>query len=338
MNTDIVKSLLFRLPPESAHHLALHALNLAYTSGISRFLFGTPPPAPRTVMGLHFPNPIGLAAGFDKNAQCINGLGSLGFGFLEVGTVTPRPQAGNPSPRLFRLPKFRAVINRMGFNNLGVDHLIKNVQQRRYSGILGINLGKNATTPLENAVDDYLYGLQRVYPHADYITINISSPNTKNLRQLQHADELKQMLQVLKNAQTTLAKTHQKYVPLVLKIAPDLTQPEIVTIAQICLENQMDGIIATNTTLSRIGVESVQHGQETGGLSGAPLTTQATEVVRLLTQTLQNKIPVIASGGVMTVADVQEKFAAGASLVQIYTGLIYQGTGLVRQAVEAVAK
>jgi len=338
MNTDIVKSLLFRLPPESAHHLALNALNLAYATGISRFLFGTPPSVPRTVMGLHFPNPIGLAAGFDKNAQCINGLGSLGFGFLEVGTVTPRPQSGNPQPRLFRLPESQAVINRMGFNNLGVDHLLKNVQQRRYSGILGINLGKNATTPLENAVDDYLYGLQRVYPHADYITINISSPNTKNLRQLQQANELQQMLQVLKNAQTTLAETHQKYVPLVLKIAPDLSSEEIVEIAKICLENQMDGIIATNTTLSRIGVESLQHGQETGGLSGAPLTSRATEVVRLLTQTLQHKIPVIASGGVMTVADVQEKFAAGASLVQIYTGLIYQGTGFVRQAIEASAK
>ena len=338
MNTDIVKSLLFRLPPESAHHLALNALNLAYATGISRFLFGTPPSVPRTVMGLHFPNPIGLAAGFDKNAQCINGLGSLGFGFLEVGTVTPRPQAGNPQPRLFRLPESQAVINRMGFNNLGVDHLLKNVQQRRYSGILGINLGKNATTPLENAVDDYLYGLQRVYPHADYITINISSPNTKNLRQLQQANELQQMLQVLKNAQTTLAETHQKYVPLVLKIAPDLSSEEIVEIAKICLENQMDGIIATNTTLSRMGVESLQHGQETGGLSGAPLTSRATEVVRLLTQTLQHKIPVIASGGVMTVADVQEKFAAGASLVQIYTGLIYQGTGFVRQAIEASAK
>jgi len=338
MNTDIVKSLLFRLPPESAHHLALNALNLAYATGISRFLFGTPPSVPRTVMGLHFPNPIGLAAGFDKNAQCINGLGSLGFGFLEVGTVTPRPQSGNPQPRLFRLPESQAVINRMGFNNLGVDHLLKNVQQRRYLGILGINLGKNATTPLENAVDDYLYGLQRVYPHADYITINISSPNTKNLRQLQQANELQQMLQVLKNAQTTLAETHQKYVPLVLKIAPDLSSEEIVEIAKICLENQMDGIIATNTTLSRMGVESLQHGQETGGLSGAPLTSRATEVVRLLTQTLQHKIPVIASGGVMTVADVQEKFAAGASLVQIYTGLIYQGTGFVRQAIEASAK
>jgi len=338
MNTDIAKFLLFRLSPESAHYFALHALNLAYTSGISRFLFGTPPPVPRTVMGLHFPNPIGLAAGFDKNAQCINGLGSLGFGFLEVGTVTPRPQSGNPQPRLFRLPKSRAIINRMGFNNLGVEYLINKVQQRHYSGILGINLGKNATTPLENAVDDYLYGLQRVYPYADYITINISSPNTKNLRQLQHGDELQQMLQVLKDAQTTLAKTHQKYVPLVLKIAPDLSSEEIIEIAEICLKNQMDGIIATNTTLSRIGVESLRHGQETGGLSGAPLTSRATEVVRLLTQTLQHKIPVIASGGVMTVADVQEKFAAGASLVQIYTGLIYQGTGFVRQAIEVIAK
>jgi dihydroorotate dehydrogenase len=331
-------TLLLRLSPEFAHTVALHALNLAYTTKLNGLLFGTPPFAPRTVMGLRFPNPIGLAAGFDKNAQCINGLGSLGFGFIEVGTVTPRPQLGNPRPRLFRLPRAQAIINRMGFNNLGVEQLIANVRHRRYAGILGINLGKNATTPLENAVDDYLYGLQRVYPHADYITLNISSPNTQNLRRLQHGAELQQMLQVLKAAQITLATTHQKYVPLVLKIAPDLTREEIVDIAEICLKNQIDGIIATNTTLSRTGVETLSNAQETGGLSGAPLTTRATEVVHLLTQTLQGKIPIIASGGVMTVTDVQAKFAAGASLVQIYTGLIYQGTGLVHRAVRAVAK
>lgn len=335
MNT-LTKFLLHRLPPEPAHHLALRALNFADRIGMATVLFGKPLQTPRTVMGLNFPNPIGLAAGFDKNAQCINGLGNLGFGFLEVGTVTPRPQSGNPQPRLFRLSKAHAVINRMGFNNLGVEHVVKNVQQRRYTGILGINLGKNATTPLENAVDDYLYGLQHVYPHADYITINISSPNTKNLRKLQHGDELHQMLQQLKSTQTSLATTHRKYVPLVLKIAPDLSYEEIVEIANVCLINQMDGIIATNTTLSRTGVESLPYGQEVGGLSGAPLTERATEVVQLLTEALHGKIPVIASGGVMTVADVQAKFAAGASLVQIYTGLIYHGPQLVRQAVQAV--
>ncbi len=335
---NLIKFLLHQLPPESAHHFALLALKLAEQSGMARLLFGKPLQAPRTVMGLNFPNPIGLAAGFDKNAQCIDGLGTLGFGFLEVGTVTPRPQPGNPQPRLFRLSRSHAIINRMGFNNLGVEHLVENVRRRRYSGILGINLGKNATTPLENAVEDYLYGLQHVYPHADYVTINISSPNTKNLRKLQHGDELHQMLQQVKSAQTSLATENRKYVPLVLKIAPDLSREEIIEIANICVNNQMDGIIATNTTLSRVGVENVQYGQETGGLSGAPLTEQATEVVQLLTETLQGKIPVIASGGVMTVADVQAKFAAGASLVQIYTGLIYHGQHLVRQAVQAAAK
>lgn len=337
MNT-LIKTLLHQLPPESAHTIALRALNLADKTGIAPLLFGKPLEAPRTVMGLKFPNPIGLAAGFDKNAQCIDGLGRLGFGFLEVGTVTPRPQSGNPRPRLFRLSQAHAIINRMGFNNLGVEHLLENVRRRRYSGILGINLGKNATTPLENAVDDYLYGLHQVYPHADYITINISSPNTKNLRKLQHGDELHQMLQQLKSAQTSLATSHRKYVPLVLKIAPDLSHEEIVEIAHICITNQMDGIIATNTTLSRVGVESLQQGQEAGGLSGAPLTERATEVVQLLTETLQGKIPVIASGGVMTVADVQAKFTAGASLVQIYTGLVYHGHQLVHQAVQAAAK
>lgn len=337
MNT-LIKTLLHQLPPESAHAIALRALNLADKTGIAPLLFGKPLEAPRTVMGLKFPNPIGLAAGFDKNAQCIDGLGRLGFGFLEVGTVTPRPQSGNPRPRLFRLSQAHAIINRMGFNNLGVEHLLENVRRRRYSGILGINLGKNATTPLENAVDDYLYGLHQVYPHADYITINISSPNTKNLRKLQHGDELHQMLQQLKSAQTSLATSHRKYVPLVLKIAPDLSHEEIVEIAHICITNQMDGIIATNTTLSRVGVESLQQGQEAGGLSGAPLTERATEVVQLLTETLQGKIPVIASGGVMTVADVQAKFTAGASLVQIYTGLVYHGHQLVHQAVQAAAK
>lgn len=334
----MLHSLLLRLPPESAHAVALRALNFAYITGLSRLLFATPPAAPRTVMGLQFPNPIGLAAGFDKNGICINGLGSLGFGFIEVGTVTPRPQLGNPKPRLFRLPADQAIINRMGFNNLGVAHLIVQVQQRRYSGILGINLGKNATTPLENSADDYLWSLQQVYPYVDYVTINISSPNTQNLRQLQHGHELRHILDVLKTAQTNLATTHQKYVPLVLKIAPDLTPVEITDIAQACLENQIDGIIATNTTLSREGVAHLPHGQETGGLSGKPLTTQATKVLQILLETVQNKIPVIASGGVMTVADVEAKFAAGASLVQIYSGLIYQGTNLIHQAVRAIAK
>jgi dihydroorotate dehydrogenase len=285
-------------------------------------------------MGLNFPNPVGLAAGMDKNAEYIDSLAALGFGFIEVGTVTPRPQSGNPKPRLFRLPRAGAVINRMGFNNQGVDQLVKNIQQASFGGLIGINIGKNFDTPLEKAVDDYLVCLHKVYAVADYVTVNISSPNTPGLRQLQLGEELERLLSALKNAQLQLAKVHKKYVPLVVKIAPDLSDAELVAIANQLLASQIDGVIATNTTLSRVGVENQPSANEMGGLSGAPLLGRATQVVQQLSATLQGQIPIIAAGGVMSGADAQEKIKAGASLVQIYTGLIYRGPMLVKEIID----
>jgi dihydroorotate dehydrogenase len=330
---SLLRPLLFTLPPEVAHHLTLKTLNAVYLMKLSQLLFGKIPSAPCTVMGLNFPNLVGLAAGLDKNAECIDGLAALGFGFIEVGTVTPRPQPGNPSPRLFRLPKAQALINRMGFNNQGVDKLIANVQKARFSGILGINIGKNFDTPLEKAIDDYLIGLHKVYAYADYVAVNISSPNTPGLRQLQQGDELQNLLNALKQAQQQLAKQHKKYVPLVVKIAPDLDEQALNGLAEKLLAHQIDGVIATNTTLSRTGVENLPFADETGGLSGAPLTKRSTQIVQHLNHRLQRKIPIIAAGGVMSVADAQEKLEAGASLVQIYTGLIYKGPALVKKIV-----
>ena len=332
---SLLRPLLFTLPPEVAHHFTLQTLNTLYYLKLSRLLFGKTVSAPCTVIGLSFPNPIGLAAGLDKNAECIDGLAALGFGFIEVGTVTPRPQPGNPSPRLFRLPKAQALINRMGFNNQGVDQLIANIQKARFSGILGINIGKNFDTPLENATDDYLIGLQKIYAYADYVAVNISSPNTPGLRQLQQGDELENLLSSLKQAQQQLAKQHKKYVPLVVKIAPDLSDNALSELAEKLLAHQIDGVIATNTTLSRAGVENLPSADETGGLSGAPLTKRATQIVQHLNHTLQGKIPIIAAGGVMSAADAQEKLEAGASLVQIYTGLIYKGPYLVKEIVNS---
>lgn len=331
---SLLRPLLFQLSPETAHNITLHSLKILHALKLTQLIFGKSKigvDAPITVMGLNFPNSVGLAAGMDKNAECINGLAALGFGFIEVGTVTPRPQSGNPKPRLFRLPAAQAVINRMGFNNEGVDKLIKNVQKANYKGILGINIGKNFDTPLDKAVDDYLICLEKVYTYADYVTINISSPNTQGLRQLQKGDELDRLLTGLKEAQQQLATQHNKYVPLVVKIAPDLSETEIVSIAEKLLAHKIDGVIATNTTLSRESVENLPHSKEAGGLSGAPLSARATEVVQQLSAALNNKIPIIAAGGVMSAADAQDKFKAGASLVQIYTGLIYQGPGLIKE-------
>ncbi|MCK5717578.1 MAG: quinone-dependent dihydroorotate dehydrogenase, partial [Thiomargarita sp.] len=293
--------------------------------------FGCQHAAPYTVMGLNFPNAVGLAAGMDKNAEYIDSLAALGFGFIEVGTVTPRPQSGNPEPRLFRLPQAQGIINRMGFNNQGVDQLIQNVKKSHFKGILGINIGKNFDTPLEKAVDDYLIGLQKVYQYADYVTVNISSPNTPGLRDLQQDTALEQLLKSLTQAQKKLAQQHDKYVPLLIKIAPDLTDIEVTALADTVLKYAIDGIIATNTTLSRAGVENLEHAHEQGGLSGAPLSKRATEIVAQLSDSLQGKIPIIAAGGIMSAADAQDKIKAGASLVQIYTGLIYQGPHLVKK-------
>ncbi len=329
----IVRPLLFTLNPEKAHNLTLLALNNQWGAGITRLMIGKVPSKPCTVMGMDFPNPVGLAAGMDKNASHINGLSHLGFGFIEVGTITPRPQQGNPKPRLFRIPQTKGIINRMGFNNLGVDKLIANLQQANYQGILGINLGKNATTPLENALDDYIMGLLKVYPYADYLVINISSPNTKDLRQLQHGDELDNLLCGLKQAHEQACQQYGRYVPLAVKISPDMDNESLKIIADKLLKYKIDAVIATNTTIAREKVIRYKYGEEEGGLSGAPLTEQATQIVWQLKQLLQNDIPIIATGGIMTPNDAKEKLQAGASLVQVYSGLIYYGPTLVRDIV-----
>ena len=326
-----LRPLLFKLAPETAHRVTLQSLETLYRLKLAPLFFGCQHAAPCTVMGLNFPNAVGLAAGMDKNAEYIDSLAALGFGFIEVGTVTPRPQIGNPQPRLFRLPQAHGIINRMGFNNQGVDQLIRNVKKSHFKGILGINIGKNFDTPLEKAVDDYLIGLQKVYQYADYVTVNISSPNTPGLRDLQQDTALEQLLKTLTHAQKNLAQQHQKYVPLLIKIAPDLTDIEVAALANTVLKYAIDGIIATNTTLSRAGVENLEHANEQGGLSGAPLSKRATEIVSQLSDRLQGKIPIIAAGGIMSAADAQDKIKAGASLVQIYTGLIYQGPHLVKK-------
>ena len=299
--------------------------------------FDSAPPRsnPVDVMGLQFPNRIGLAAGLDKNAVAVDGLSQLGFGFIEVGTVTPRAQPGNPAPRLFRLPEQQAIINRMGFNNAGVDALVARLKHVRYRGILGINIGKNFDTPLERAADDYLLCLNKVYPFASYVTINISSPNTKNLRQLQDDAALNQLLSTVKARQAQLAEQHGRYVPLVLKIAPDLEDEQVIHIADALRRHRIDGVIATNTTLSRAGVKASPLASEAGGLSGAPLFEQSTRVVWQLAQALAGELPIIAAGGITNGEQACAKLAAGAALVQIYSGLIYRGPGLVRECVAA---
>jgi dihydroorotate dehydrogenase len=288
-------------------------------------------------MGLQFPNRVGLAAGLDKNGIAVDGLARLGFGFIEVGTVTPRPQPGNPKPRLFRLPEHRAIINRMGFNNGGVDNLLTNLERVNYKGILGINIGKNATTPIEQATDDYLLCLDKAYARASYITVNISSPNTKNLRQLQGESELDALLGALKVRQAELAQLHGRYVPLALKIAPDLDDAQISQIADALRRHHIDAVIATNTTLSREGVESSPVASEAGGLSGAPVFEKSTAVVRKLAAALAGELPIIAAGGIDSADKAQAKIAAGAALVQLYSGLIFRGPGLVKECIRALA-
>lgn len=336
MSYSLVRPLLFRLDAERAHHLTLQALQAAYLSGLSRLMPKPPACRTRRVMGLDFPNPVGLAAGLDKNGAYIDALAELGFGFLEVGTVTPRPQPGNPLPRLFRIPEAQGVINRFGFNNDGVDALVANVQRANYRGILGINIGKNFDTPIERATEDYLICLRKVYAHASYVTVNISSPNTKNLRQLQDKDALEGLLRALKQAQTALADQHAKYVPIALKIAPDLVTEQIVEIADLLLAHRIDAVIATNTTLSREGVEGLPNADETGGLSGAPVRTKSTAVIKQLSLALGKEIPIIGVGGILEGLDAQEKIKAGASLVQLYSGLVYRGPALVREACAAL--
>ena len=334
----LLRPLLFALDAESAHHLTLESLQLAARTGIIRACTRSAAATPRTIMGIEFPNPVGLAAGLDKNGDYIDALAALGFGFLEIGTVTPRPQPGNPRPRLFRLPAAQAIINRMGFNNHGVDALIANVQRAQFRGVLGINIGKNFDTPMARAADDYLACLRKVYTHASYITVNISSPNTTNLRQLQQSDELGQLLAALKQERARLSDRHGRRVPLALKIAPDLDQSQISAIAGLLVTHGIDAVIATNTTIARESVAQLPHGAEAGGLSGAPLTAQAQSVTAQLAAALAGAVPVIGVGGIMSGADAVARIVAGASLIQIYTGLIYAGPGLVGDCVDAISK
>ncbi|MFP5392242.1 MAG: quinone-dependent dihydroorotate dehydrogenase [Gammaproteobacteria bacterium] len=338
---SLARPLLFTLNPEAAHNVTLPALRSAASLGLTS-MFAKPAPDPRTVMGLTFPNPVGLAAGLDKDGAYIDGLAALGFGFIEVGTVTPLGQPGNPKPRIFRLPAKQAVINRMGFNNGGVDAFVRNVQASRFYqdklGILGLNIGKNAATPIENAVDDYLICLEKVYPYASYVTVNISSPNTKNLRQLQGGSELDGLLSKLKDAQLRLADQHKRYVPLALKIAPDVDGDQIKEIAGALLRHKIDGVIATNTTLNHREVDRLRHGLETGGVSGRPVFELSNIVIRALKAELGDAIPIIGVGGILAGKDAQEKIKVGASLVQLYTGLIYRGPALINECAKALRK
>ena len=336
----LARPLLFQMDPERAHELTLDALARTQRTPLACLYGEARVEDPYTVAGLTFPNRIGLAAGLDKNGRCIDGLAALGFGFIEVGTVTPRPQPGNPKPRMFRLPQAQALINRLGFNNDGLEAFIANVQRARFrneGGILGLNIGKNASTPIERAADDYLMGLAGVYPYADYVTVNISSPNTQNLRSLQSDAALDALLDAIAQRREALADQHGRRVPLFVKIAPDLDDAQVEVIAHTLRRHGIDGVVATNTTVARNAVQHLPHGQETGGLSGRPVFEASNRVIRRLRQALGAGYPIIGVGGVMSGADARAKIEAGADLVQIYTGLIYQGPALVRDAALAVA-
>jgi dihydroorotate dehydrogenase len=337
----LARPALFAMDAETAHEVTLSGLQRAYECGATRKLMHAQPKAPCTLMGMQLANPIGLAAGLDKNGAYIDALGNLGFGFIEVGTVTPRAQPGNPKPRMFRLPRANALINRLGFNNQGLDAFLANVQRsqwRKQGGILGLNIGKNADTPIERAADDYLIGLEGVYPHADYVTVNISSPNTKNLRALQSGDELSSLLAQLADKRRAQEDQHQRRVPMAVKIAPDLTQDQIDAIADTLPRHGIDGVIATNTTLSRDAVTGQAHADEAGGLSGAPVHELSLKVIRRLKEQLGDSLAIIGVGGVMSGQQAREKMAAGADAVQLYTGLIYRGPALVGECVNAVQK
>lgn len=325
---SLLKKILFQLDPETSHHIGMQGLQIAYQTGMSRFI-GNKNVNPKNVMGLTFANSIGLAAGLDKNADYVDALAALGFGFIEIGTVTPKPQIGNPKPRLFRLKEHEAIINRMGFNNHGVEYVAKKLEKISYRGILGVNIGKNKDTPLGKSIEDYLIGFRELNKFASYITINISSPNTPGLRALQHSDALTDLLKAMKQEQSNLFASQKRYLPLVVKIAPDLSFDEIDEVAEILLQQKIDGVIATNTTIDREAVANSRYANETGGLSGKPLTARSTQVIARLHATLKNVIPIIASGGVMDEASAKEKLATGAQLLQIYSGFIYEGPGLI---------
>ncbi|OWY39565.1 dihydroorotate dehydrogenase (quinone) [Xenophilus sp. AP218F] len=334
----LMRPLLFKMDAETAHEQTLKLLDIGHKLRLSQLGFRPAVRHPVQAMGLTFPNAVGLAAGLDKNGAHIDALAPMGFGFIEIGTITPRPQDGNPKPRMFRLPEHEGIINRMGFNNLGVDVLLENVRNCKFKGILGINIGKNAVTPIENAVDDYLICLDKVYPCASYVAVNISSPNTKNLRQLQQGDELEKLLAALKARQQALADQHGRYVPLAVKIAPDLDDEQVAAIAQLLTRHGIDGVIATNTTLSRSEVAGHPRAEEAGGLSGAPVRERSTRLIRKLAKELDGSLPIIGVGGILSGADAVEKLEAGAALVQIYSGMVYRGPELVADCSQAIAR
>ena len=335
---DFVRPLLFALDAEAAHRLTLYALDVAHRSNLGRFVATPPEEWPVTAFGIRFPNPVGLAAGLDKNAAHLDALGALGFGFVEVGTVTPRPQPGNPKPRMFRLPTHEAIINRLGFNNDGVDALVRNVEASSYRGVLGINIGKNKDTPNERAVDDYLFCLERVYAHASYVTVNISSPNTQGLRDLQEEATLRRFIETLREAQERLGSQSGARKPMLLKIAPDLADAELDGIAEVLRSTGIDGVICTNTTIDRSAVADAPHGQESGGLSGRPLFARSTAVLRGMRARLGTGMPIVGVGGIVEGADAAEKLEAGANLVQIYSGLIYRGPRLIGECVDEIRR
>ncbi|GAA04147.1 MULTISPECIES: quinone-dependent dihydroorotate dehydrogenase [Photobacterium] len=332
----IARSAIFQLDAEKAHDLAIENFSRFTGTPLDLFYRQHLPERPVEVMGLTFKNPVGLAAGLDKNGECIDAFGAMGFGFVEVGTVTPRPQPGNDKPRLFRLIPAEGIINRFGFNNLGVDNLVENVKKAKYDGIIGINIGKNKDTPIEKGAEDYLICMDKVYQYAGYIAVNISSPNTPGLRSLQYGEALDDLLSQLKEKQAELAEKHGKYVPLALKIAPDLDDHEILQVCDSLIRNKIDGVIGTNTTLDRSLVQGMEHCDEVGGLSGRPLQNKSTEVIRKMAEALKGEIPIIGVGGIDSAISAREKMMAGASLVQVYSGFIYHGPRLVKDIVNGL--
>jgi dihydroorotate dehydrogenase len=335
---DLLRPLLFKLDPETAHRLTLYGMGVARRSNFAQWIARPPADLPVTVFGITFPNPVGLAAGLDKNAEHLDALDALGFGFIEVGTVTPLPQPGNDKPRMFRLPQHEAIINRLGFNNGGVDALVRNVRQSGYHGVLGINIGKNKDTPNEKAVNDYLTCLHKVYEHASYVTVNISSPNTAGLRDLQQEATLYKFISLLRAAQEQLGSQHGRRKPMLLKISPDLSETELDAIAEVLLRTGIDGVICSNTTIDHASVADDPHGGEPGGLSGKPLYERSTAVLAGMHKRLQGRIPLIGVGGILDGSDAAEKLGAGASLVQVYSGLIYRGPQLVAECVNEIRR
>ncbi|QBY42833.1 quinone-dependent dihydroorotate dehydrogenase [Arsenophonus nasoniae] len=333
---SLIRKALFRLNPEQAHEITFRQLKYIMHSPLQFMIRQSVNFKPTTCMGLTFKNPLGLAAGLDKDGECIDAFGAMGFGFVEIGTVTPRPQPGNEKPRLFRLVEAEGLINRMGFNNLGVDNLVENVKKAKYDGIIGINIGKNKDTPIEQGKEDYLICMEKIYSYAGYIAVNISSPNTPDLRLLQYGEALDDLLQSIKNKQHLLAEQQQKYVPVVVKIAPDLTEEEIIQISDSLIRHQIDGVVATNTTLDRNLVKGLRYSEEAGGLSGRPVQLKSTEIVRLLAKELKGQLPIIGAGGIDSLIAAREKLVAGASLLQVYSGFIYHGPKLIKNIVNYI--